>query len=39
MLFTVVAHLFSALLSLLGLLARSEHEKDLEILLLSNQSD
>ena len=37
MIFTVFAHLFSALLDLLGLLARSEHEKDLEILLLRQQ--
>jgi len=36
-LFTVFAHLFSTLLDLLGLLARSEHEKDLEILLLRQQ--
>ena len=34
MLFTVVAHLFSVLLDFLSLLARSEREKDLEILLL-----
>jgi hypothetical protein len=31
------AHLFSTLLDLLGLLARSDHEKDLEILLLRQQ--
>jgi hypothetical protein len=37
MLFTVFAHLFSTLLDLLGLLARSGHEKDLEILLLRQQ--
>jgi transposase InsO family protein len=37
MTFTVVAHLFSALLDLLSLFARSEREKDLEILLLRQQ--
>lgn len=37
MTFAVFAHLFSTLLDLLGLLARSEHEKDLEILLLRQQ--
>jgi hypothetical protein len=37
MLFTVFAHLFSALLDLLGLFARSAHEKDLEIVLLRHQ--
>ena len=34
MTFTVLAHLFSALLDVLGLFARSEREKELEILLL-----
>ncbi len=37
MLFTMFSHLFSTLLDLLGLFARSEHEKDLEILLLRQQ--
>jgi putative transposase len=34
MTFAILAHLFSALLDLVGLLTRSEREKDLEILLL-----
>ena len=33
----MLAHLFSVLLDLFGLLARTEHEKDLEILLLRQQ--
>ena len=37
MTFRVFAHLFSLLLDLLGLFARSELEKDLEILLLRQQ--
>lgn len=37
MVFTVFAHLFSSLLDLLSLLARSEREKDLEIRLLRQQ--
>ena len=37
MIFAVPACLFSALLDLLSLLARSDHEKDLEILLLRQQ--
>ncbi len=37
MAFVVVAHLFSTLLDLFSLLARSEREKDLEILLLRQQ--
>lgn len=37
MAFTVLAHLFSTLLDFLSLLARSEREKDLEILLLRQQ--
>jgi putative transposase len=35
--FSVLAHLFSALLDFLSLLVRSEREKDLEILLLRQQ--
>jgi hypothetical protein len=37
MIFRVIAHLFSALLDFLSLLARSEREKDLENLLLRQQ--
>jgi len=37
MFFTVMAHFFSALLDFLSLFARSEREKDLEILLLRQQ--
>jgi putative transposase len=37
MVFTVFAHLYSSLLDLLSLFARSEQEKDLEILLLRQQ--
>ena len=37
MIFSVFARLFSVLLDLLALLARSEHEKELEILLLRQQ--
>ena len=37
MFFAVLAHLFSVLLDLLGMLARSECEKELEILLLRQQ--
>ena len=37
MTFTMLAYLFSALLDLLSLFARSEREKDLEIFLLRQQ--
>jgi len=37
MTFAVVANLFSVLLDLLGLFARTDREKDLEILLLRQQ--
>jgi hypothetical protein len=37
MTFTMLAYLFSVLLDLLSLFARSEREKDLEILLLRQQ--